>query len=118
MKALTTQLQEQTRQINDAISYCEAAIQSGDASQVPDTALRITADFRDSEYTRFGLTNGEKQVDFTHIFCFKWMQQPTSVYRMIHSAGKMVLMPALKTTLFKTVSLFTINILYSKYVLY
>jgi len=43
------------------------------------------------------------------------MQQPTFVYRMIHSADKMVLMPALKTTLFKTVSLLTINILYSNY---
>lgn len=104
MKALTTQLQEQTRQINDAISHCEAAIQSGDVSQVPDTALRITADFRDSEYTRLGLTNGEKQVNFVFMCCFKWIQQPTSVCRMIHSVDKMVLMPALKTTLFKTVS--------------
>ncbi|XP_066150911.1 epidermal growth factor receptor substrate 15-like 1 isoform X2 [Euwallacea fornicatus] len=64
VKALTTQLQEQSRQINDAISICEAAIQSGDLSVVPDTTLRISAEFRDAEYSRLGLTNGEnKQKD-------------------------------------------------------
>ncbi|KAL1501933.1 hypothetical protein ABEB36_007160 [Hypothenemus hampei] len=58
VKALTTQLQEQSRQINDAISVCEAAILSGDPTQVTDAHLRIIADFRDFEYTRIGLTNG------------------------------------------------------------
>ncbi|CAH1128231.1 unnamed protein product [Ceutorhynchus assimilis] len=63
IKALTTQLEEQTRQINDALALCEAAIESGDASQVPDTALRITAGFRESEYSRLGLMNGARDND-------------------------------------------------------
>lgn len=57
-KALITQLQEQTRQMNDAITACDAAIESGDASIVPDTSLRINPDFRDPEYTKIGLVNG------------------------------------------------------------
>lgn len=60
-KALSTQLQEQSRQISDAVTLCDSAIESGDVSQLPDTALRITADFRDPEYSRLGLTNGESQ---------------------------------------------------------
>ncbi|ENN71982.1 epidermal growth factor receptor substrate 15-like 1 isoform X3 [Dendroctonus ponderosae] len=59
LKALSTQLQEQTRQITDAIDVCETAIQSGDAAQVPEQVLRITIDFRDAEYAKLGLTNGE-----------------------------------------------------------
>ncbi|XP_044263752.1 epidermal growth factor receptor substrate 15-like 1 isoform X4 [Tribolium madens] len=57
-KALITQLQEQTRQMNDAIEACDTAIQSGDANSVPDTALSIKPDFRDPEYTKVGLVNG------------------------------------------------------------
>ncbi|XP_064211795.1 epidermal growth factor receptor substrate 15-like 1 isoform X3 [Tribolium castaneum] len=57
-KALITQLQEQTRQMNDAIEACDSAIQSGDANSVPDTALSIQPDFRDPEYTKVGLVNG------------------------------------------------------------
>ncbi|XP_063921366.1 epidermal growth factor receptor substrate 15-like 1 isoform X2 [Zophobas morio] len=57
-KALITQLQEQTRQMNDAIEACDTAIQSGDANSVVDTALRIQPDFRDPEYSKIGLENG------------------------------------------------------------
>lgn len=57
-KALITQLQEQTRQMNDAITSCDAAIESGDVSQVPDAALRIKPEFRDPEYTKVLNDNG------------------------------------------------------------
>ncbi|KAJ8927022.1 hypothetical protein NQ314_020585, partial [Rhamnusium bicolor] len=58
-KALITQLQEQTRQMNDAITACDTAIESGDVNQVPDTALRIIPDFRDPEYNKVGMVNGD-----------------------------------------------------------
>lgn len=63
-KALITQLQEQTRQMNDAIAACDTAIESGDASAVSDAILKINPDFRDSQYTKLGLVNGDstKQV--------------------------------------------------------
>lgn len=68
LKALSTQLQEQTRQITDAIDICEAAIQSGDAGQVPEQVLRLSIDFRDADYAKLGLTNGEcKQVSVAPI---------------------------------------------------
>ncbi|XP_050294330.1 epidermal growth factor receptor substrate 15-like 1 isoform X2 [Anthonomus grandis grandis] len=61
VKALTTQLQEQTRQINDAIVLCENAIEMGDASQVPEQALRIAADFQ--EYSRLAADGENKEND-------------------------------------------------------
>nr|CAH7760911.1 unnamed protein product [Callosobruchus chinensis] len=64
-KALITQLQEQTRQMNDAIAACNSAIDAGDATQVIDTALRIKPDFRDPEYSHFGTTeSSNKQNGF------------------------------------------------------
>lgn len=61
---MITQLQEQTRQMNDAIVACDSAIESGDISGVPDTILNINPDYRDAQYTKVGLTNGNslKQV--------------------------------------------------------
>lgn len=65
---MITQLEEQTRQMNDAISSCDSAIDSGDALCVADTALRIDPEFRDSKYIKVGLVNGEtiptQQVSF------------------------------------------------------
>lgn len=57
-------MQEQTRQMNDAISACDAAIESGDATSVGDTILKINPDFRDPQYTRIAMVNGDstKQV--------------------------------------------------------
>ncbi|XP_018577908.1 epidermal growth factor receptor substrate 15-like 1 [Anoplophora glabripennis] len=57
-KALITQLQEQTRQMNDGISSCGIAIELGDATQVPDAALRIEPEFRDPDYNKVLMTNG------------------------------------------------------------
>lgn len=62
---MITQLQEQTRQMNDAIEACDSAIQSGDANSVPDTALRINPEFRDPEYTKIGLVNGNSNKQVT-----------------------------------------------------
>ncbi|XP_050510062.1 epidermal growth factor receptor substrate 15-like 1 isoform X2 [Diabrotica virgifera virgifera] len=57
-KALITQLQEQTRQMNDAIVACDSSIESSDVSQVTDAALRIKPEFRNSEYKK--VLNEEK----------------------------------------------------------
>ncbi|XP_017785311.1 PREDICTED: epidermal growth factor receptor substrate 15-like 1 isoform X2 [Nicrophorus vespilloides] len=57
-KALITQLQEQSRQMHDAIATCDTAISSGDASTVVDTVLRINPDFRDAEYKKLISVNG------------------------------------------------------------
>lgn len=71
---MITQLQEQTRQMNDAIAACDSAIESGDVSAVPDTILNIGPDFKDPQYTKIGLTNGDttKQVLFVccHVSSF------------------------------------------------
>ncbi|XP_030763362.1 epidermal growth factor receptor substrate 15-like 1 isoform X3 [Sitophilus oryzae] len=67
-KALITQLQEQTRQINDAIALCDTGIESGDVNHVPDTALRIKPEFRDPEYSKLISTNGEAKQNFQNGF--------------------------------------------------
>lgn len=61
-----TQLQEQTRQMNDAILSCDKVIETSDVTQVQDTALRIRPEFRSSEYTTSAITNGfiKKMVGF------------------------------------------------------
>lgn len=50
--------------MNDAIAACDSAIENGDATVVPDTILNINPDFRDPQYMKLGLTNGDstKQV--------------------------------------------------------
>lgn len=50
--------------MNDAITACDSAIESGDASSVPDTILSINPDYRDAQFKKIGLTNGDttKQV--------------------------------------------------------
>ncbi|XP_065168555.1 epidermal growth factor receptor substrate 15-like 1 isoform X8 [Atheta coriaria] len=63
-KAMITQLQEQSRQIKDAITDCDTAIDTNDVSAVPDTALRIQPEFRDPEYKRIGMVNGDSQNGF------------------------------------------------------
>lgn len=45
--------------MSDAIVSCDSAIESGDAGAVSDTALRIGPEFRDRQYARLGLTNGD-----------------------------------------------------------
>ncbi|CAH1163780.1 unnamed protein product [Phaedon cochleariae] len=60
-KALITQLQEQTRQMNDAISACDMAIESGDTSQVADATLKIKPEFRDSEYKKMIYINDDSK---------------------------------------------------------
>lgn len=56
---MITQLEEQTRQMKDAITSCDTAIDSGDPALVPDTALRISADFRDPNIQKLGMVNGD-----------------------------------------------------------
>lgn len=50
--------------MSDAILACDSAIDSGDASGVPDTILNINPDYMDAQYTKIGLSNGNslKQV--------------------------------------------------------
>lgn len=58
--------------MNDAIIACDTAIESGDATGVPDTILNINPDYKDSQYTKIGLTNGDtsKQVIIRKLFFF------------------------------------------------
>ncbi|KAK4885465.1 hypothetical protein RN001_001736 [Aquatica leii] len=58
-KAIITQLEEQSRQMNDAILTCDAAIESSDPLSVPDTALRLDPEFRDPKYHKVAMVNGE-----------------------------------------------------------
>ncbi|XP_045468404.1 epidermal growth factor receptor substrate 15-like 1 isoform X3 [Harmonia axyridis] len=80
-KALQTQLEEQTRQLTDAIKSCEAAINANDASQVPDTTLRINPDFRNSRESNLRLMNGpngEHSINDTHNDPFSEKSRRTS----------------------------------------
>lgn len=63
--------------MNDAILACDSAIDSGDASGVPDTILNINPDYRDAQYTKIGLINGNslKQVLFFVLKKFSIKQQ-------------------------------------------
>ncbi|XP_019871079.1 epidermal growth factor receptor substrate 15-like 1 isoform X3 [Aethina tumida] len=49
-KNLISELEEQSRQMNDAIQACDNAIDTGDVISLPDTALRIEPNFRSSKY--------------------------------------------------------------------
>nr|XP_023024317.1 epidermal growth factor receptor substrate 15-like 1 [Leptinotarsa decemlineata] len=65
-KALITQLQEQTRQMNDAIATCDSAMESGDVSQIPEAILRIKPEFKDPEYNKLTMNSDtRKQICLT-----------------------------------------------------
>lgn len=68
-KAKITQLQEMQRQMSDAIAVCDGAVQSGDATAVADTALRISPEFRNPEYTATLLPNNNNTPQ-TQQVCF------------------------------------------------
>lgn len=59
---MITQLEEQTRQMSDAITSCDTAIDSGDPISVADTALRIDPEFRDQKYAKVSLVNGDSTL--------------------------------------------------------
>ncbi|XP_074042511.1 epidermal growth factor receptor pathway substrate 15 isoform X2 [Leptinotarsa decemlineata] len=60
-KALITQLQEQTRQMNDAIATCDSAMESGDVSQIPEAVLRIKPEFKDPEYNKLTMNSDTRK---------------------------------------------------------
>lgn len=62
-KAKITHLQEQHRQMKDAVATYDSAISSGDASTVGDASLNIQPEFRDPEYTRIAMVNGGSPVE-------------------------------------------------------
>ncbi|CAG9863146.1 unnamed protein product [Phyllotreta striolata] len=63
-KALITQLQEQTRQMNDAIKACDSTIESGDVNQITDNILRIKPEFREGEYNKILNEDSKTQNGF------------------------------------------------------
>ncbi|XP_067001966.2 epidermal growth factor receptor substrate 15-like 1 isoform X2 [Anabrus simplex] len=67
-KAKITHLQEQHRQMNDAVAMYDLAISSGDASTVPDTSFNIAPEFRDPEYSRVAMVNGGSPVEQVKTF--------------------------------------------------
>ena len=62
-KAKITHLQEQHRQMKDAVSMYDTAISSGDASVISDASLNIKPEFRDPEYARIAMVNGGSPVE-------------------------------------------------------
>ncbi|XP_021923075.1 epidermal growth factor receptor substrate 15-like 1 isoform X3 [Zootermopsis nevadensis] len=62
-KAKITHLQEQHRQMKDAVATYDSVISSGDASTVSDTSFNIKPEFRDHEYTRIAMVNGGSPVE-------------------------------------------------------
>ncbi|XP_049860000.1 epidermal growth factor receptor substrate 15-like 1 isoform X3 [Schistocerca gregaria] len=63
VKAKITHLQEQHRQMNDAIAMYDTAITAGDTSTVVDTSLNIKPEFRDPEYLRICGGNDNSPVE-------------------------------------------------------
>lgn len=59
---MITQLEEQTRQMKDAITACDTAIDSGDPTTVPDVALRINPEFRDPSIQKLSMVNGDSSI--------------------------------------------------------
>ncbi|XP_063238176.1 epidermal growth factor receptor substrate 15-like 1 isoform X2 [Bacillus rossius redtenbacheri] len=64
-KAKITDLQEQHRQMNDAISAYDSALSSGDLSSLSDTMLNLSPEFRSPEFSRIALVNGGSPVENT-----------------------------------------------------
>lgn len=62
-KAKITHLQEQHRQMKDAVAMYDTAISSGDASVISDASLNIKPEFRDPEYARIAMVNGGSPVE-------------------------------------------------------
>ena len=57
-KAKITLLQEQRHQMSDAISLYDTAINTSDASGVPDWSLQIEPEFRDPDIKKLIMVNG------------------------------------------------------------
>lgn len=49
IKALVSQLEENQKQMNEALDTCKSAIKASDPSQVSYFALKIEPDFRDAK---------------------------------------------------------------------
>lgn len=86
--------------MKDAITACDVAIDSGDSTSVPDTALRISADFRDPNIQKLGMVNGDATA--IEVRCYSWSIQTKQnltlllcrmdlIIRTIHLLAEMVL---------------------------
>lgn len=62
-KAKITHLEEQHRQMKDAVAMYDTAISSDDASVVSDASLNIKPEFRDPEYATIAMVNGGSPVE-------------------------------------------------------
>lgn len=69
VKSLITQLQEQSRQMTDAIQACDAGLEAGDISTVPDTVLRLKPEFQGAEYNK-PLVNGTSNQVYIFFLLF------------------------------------------------
>jgi len=49
--------------MKDAVAVYDTAVSSGDASVISDTSLNIKPEFRDPEYARTAMVNGEIHVE-------------------------------------------------------
>lgn len=100
--------------MNDAITACDAAIESGDAASVADTVLKINPDFRDPQYTKIGMVNGDstKQVrtfemhqtrKLLSLFVFRTVSKKI---RSLETAYLLITHPIFRTIRLETVSAF------------
>jgi hypothetical protein len=116
-KVKINQLEDQKRQMDDAIVLFDKALTNNDAYAVPDTYLEpISTDFRDPEIVKFAEVNGtpspsEKKVQFS--FCK--MCSSDLVLSIIHTLFAAIqgcvcfnpfpIKSILKKTIIKTISL-------------
>ena len=89
-KAKITQLQEQHRQMKDAITTCDAAISSDDAVLVSDATLNLEPEFRDPEYNRVAMVNGGSPVEHVSInsICYRPHGKGSTEVRITQNKGK------------------------------
>lgn len=65
-KAKITHLQEQQRQMSDAIALYDSALAAGDATLVPDTSLQFNPEIENLEYEKTEEDKNKKNISFTN----------------------------------------------------
>ncbi|KAK1125459.1 hypothetical protein K0M31_005820 [Melipona bicolor] len=65
-KAKITHLQEQQRQMSDAIALYDSALAAGDATLVPDTSLQFNPEIENLEYEKTEEEKNKKNISFTN----------------------------------------------------
>lgn len=67
-KAKITDLQEQQRQMSDAIALYDSALAAGDVNLVPDTSLRFEPEIEDLEYVLCACLRAQSVLEVLRLF--------------------------------------------------